>query len=85
MLFLMVCVFLICSSFTQLPDVLSQDYFFRTLKNFFLQKCGRIFLGLSFCLYSVYSVTSVCAGSMDCVITLKRRQKCQRSMFVLSA
>lgn len=37
MLFLMVCVFLVCSNFTLLLDVLSQDYFFRTLKNFFTE------------------------------------------------
>jgi len=33
----MVCVFLVCSNFTLLLDVLSQDYFFRTLKNFFIE------------------------------------------------
>jgi len=82
---LMVCVSLVCSNFTVLLDVLSQDYFFRTLKNFFAEMWQNFSRAVSLPLYFVHSVTSVCAGNMDCVITLKRKQKCQRSMFVLSA
>ena len=84
MLFLMVCVSLVCSNFTLLLDILSQDYFFRTLKNIFTEMWQNFSRAVTL-LYFVHSVTSVCAGSMDCVITLKRKRKCQRSMFVLSA
>ena len=39
----MVCVSLVCSNFTVLLDALSQDYFFRTLKNFFYRNVAEFF------------------------------------------